>query len=167
MRHENEQPWPELRTVLLPESGEQSDSNDLAMTIRELLHGKAVSRLRKQRWWLKLVNLLKRGHLQIPESLAPRGNARIVTRKEALDIVEKTKREFGLGSVVLSGGILKKGYSRNDIDLLVDPSKDDTTALRKMGEQIYRDTGIKVDMFDIRRGGRQLWWTSDKYVKMS
>ncbi len=107
MRHENEQPWPELRTVLLPESGEQSDSNDLAMTIRELLHGKAVSRLRKQRWWLKLVNLLKRGHLQIPESLAPRGNARIVTRKEALDIVEKTKREFGLGSVVLSGGTSK------------------------------------------------------------
>jgi len=167
MRHENEQPWPELRTVLLPESGEQSDSNDLAMTIRELLHGKAVSRLRKQRWWLKLVNLLKRGHLQIPESLAPRGNARIVTRKEALDIVEKTKREFGLGSVVLSVGILTIKKKRNDIDLLVDPSKDDTTALRKMGEQIYRDTGIKVDMFDIRRGGRQLWWTSDKYVKMS
>ena len=137
------------------------------MTIRELSRRKAVSWVRKQRWWLKLVNILKRGHLRIPESLAPRGNARIVTRREALDIVEKTKREFGLGSVVLSGGILKKGYSRNDIDLLVDPSKDDTTALRKMGEQIYRDTGIKVDMFDIRRGGRQLWWTSDKYVKMS
>jgi len=136
------------------------------MTIRELLHGKAVSWLRKQRWWLKLVNLLKRGHLQIPESLAPRGNARLVTRREALGIVEKTRREFGLGSVVLAGGIVKKGYSRNDIDLLVDPSRDDTTALRKMGEQVYRATGLKVDMFDIRGGGRQLWWTSDKYAKM-
>jgi hypothetical protein len=137
------------------------------MMIGELFRGKVVSWVRKQRWWLKLVSLLELSHFQIPESLAPRGNARLVKRREALDIVEKTKLEFGLGCVVLAGGIVKKGYSRNDIDLLVDPSRDDSTALRKMGERICRDTGLKVDMFDLRRGGRKLWWTSDEYVKMS